>query len=95
MDITYSADPKELDAFVQVAATESKDGSVRIRVQPSIYRDGQYKPWPEVTWILRCETAEEAIAVKDVLRECFAALLRKGTDGLEGLEEVRGVLQAI
>ena len=92
---TYSAEPKELDQIVRNVAATTEDGRVRLRFQPTIYSEGQYKPWTDVTWILQCETADEAIAVKDTLRECFAALIRVGEKGPEGLAEVGRLLATI
>ena len=90
MLVDYSAEPKELNQFVLDIAAEHKTGEVRIRLQPTIYRDGQYKPWPGITWMLSAESAEEAIQVKEMLRACFAAVGRLDgpTPVLEALEKL-------
>jgi len=69
-------DRKQLrDAF---AARKGK--AIKLRIQPLIYQGdpeggrGNYKPWRDVSWTIDCETVEEAMTFRDVLKAVFERL---------------------
>jgi hypothetical protein len=81
MEMSYSADVDHIDEPVQQAAEERKPGeSIRIRLQPSIFRRplGQHRMWPGVSWTVDCATVEEAIALREAMRAFFEAIVRDG-----------------
>jgi hypothetical protein len=84
MEQTYSADVDHIDEPIEEAAAERTQvgESIRIRVQPSIYRRvlGQHRMWAGVSWTIDCATVEEAVALREALRVFFEALARDGPE---------------
>lgn len=80
METSYSADIAHIDDAVRQAAAESEGGTVRIRLQPSLYRKGvgQHRDWAGVSWTIDCRDVHEAIALREGLRVFFEALGRAG-----------------
>ncbi len=67
MEMSYSKDVDKLDEPIIEAAAEQKAGeTIRIRVQPSIFRRklGQHRMWPGVSWTLDCQNVDEAVALR-------------------------------
>lgn len=102
MEITYAADTEQLDQFVkdveaeilaererELQGTPSGRGEIRLRVQPTVRRGGNYVAWPGVSWLVSCQSADEAIAVREALRACFEAMAARGP------AKVRTVLTAL
>lgn len=80
MEITYAADTEQIDVAVREIAAEQVDGTVRLRVQPTIRKGGNYVSWTGVSWLVTCADADEAIAVREALRAFFAAVQELGPD---------------
>jgi len=82
MDATYSANVDQIDQpVIEAAAERTKVGeTIRIRVQPSIFRRaiGQHRMWPGVSWTLDCASPEEAIALREAMRVFFAQTAQVG-----------------
>lgn len=89
MEITYAADTEQLDQFVRdveaemradqtVGAVPGTRAEIKLRVQPTVRRGGNYVAWPGVSWLVSCRSAEEAIAVRETLRACFEAMATRG-----------------
>lgn len=81
MEMTYSADVDHIDEPIQAAAEEqTADETIRIRLQPSIFRRrlGQHRMWAGVSWTVDCANLDEAIALRQALRAFFEALIRDG-----------------
>lgn len=76
MKTMYSADTD--DRVIEEAGRESPEGEIRIRVQPAVYRGGNYMAWQGVSWTLECANGAEAIGVRDALKEFFGAVQRVG-----------------
>lgn len=87
MITNYSAETD--DTLVEEVAASAPNGEVTLRLQPTIRRQGNYVGWAGVSWTLTCEGAAEAIALRDALREFFAAVGRRDP------ATVRKVLQGI
>jgi hypothetical protein len=81
MEVTYSAaiNPS-LDQPVHDAQTERPGKPIRIRLQPTIFRlrdgglGGQQQAWAGVSWIVECQSAAEAIELKEALKRFFDAV---------------------
>jgi hypothetical protein len=91
VNVAYSADVDHLDEAPREAEAERPNEPIRIRVQPGIFRKaggaaGQYKSWLDVSWIMECKDAEEAIALREAMRVFFEQV------GTRGPEAVRAVL---
>jgi hypothetical protein len=87
MEMSYSADVDHIDEPVIEAAAEQKPGeTIRIRVQPSIFRRvlGQHRMWPGVAWTVDCATPAEAVQLREALRAFFEAVVRVGPGPLIG-----------
>lgn len=82
--VNYAADVEQIDRMIQEIAAERPEGDVRLRLQPTILRGGDYRAWQGVSWTLTCQDAEEAIAVRDALKEFFQAVARTGAGVVEG-----------
>lgn len=78
MEISYAADTEQIDAAIREMAAEQVDGIVRLRVQPTVRRSGNYVSWPGVSWLVTCQDADEAIAVREALRAFFVAVGQRG-----------------
>jgi hypothetical protein len=56
-----------------------RPGTIKIRVQPTLLRkDGQYRNWQDVRWLLECDSADEAFAARDAMRVFFEVMTRCG-----------------
>jgi hypothetical protein len=88
MDVIYSADAQDLDRVVWEAQAERPDRPIRVRLQPTLLRVkagqtlGNHRSWPGVSWMLECQTAEEAIAVRLAMEVFFGALARLGAEAV-------------
>lgn len=85
METSYSADIDHIDDAVKLAAAERREGeSIRVRLQPSLYRRsvGQHRDWAGVSWCIDCTGVEEAIALREALRVFFEALGRVGPNAV-------------
>lgn len=94
MQVKYSVrGPEALDRIVHEAYAERPDKPVRIRLQPVVYRldargghaKAMYRSWPDVHWLVECDTAAEAVALRETLKLFFEVL---GTAGCEGVRQV-------
>ena len=83
LDVNYTQDVDAVDAQAQAAADDT--GRVRIRVQPYLYREKQYVPWEGARWLLQCESAEEAIELRETLKVLFELMRRKTTSDVRQL----------
>jgi hypothetical protein len=86
MEVTYSAAVNlSLDQPVHDAQAERPGKPIRIRLQPTIFRlreggasAGQQQAWAGVSWIIECQSAAEAIELREALRRFFDAVGRIG-----------------
>lgn len=84
MQISYSVSQRDLDQLVRDAAAERPGQPVRIRLQPTVYRQaadasrGQQAAWAGVSWNVECETPEEAIALRRALEAFFVGVATCG-----------------
>lgn len=82
MEMSYSKDVDRIDEPVQEAEAERTNANqtIRIRIQPSIFRRplGQHRMWPGVSWTLDCQSAEEAIALREAMRLFFEQVAAVG-----------------
>lgn len=78
MEVLYSADTPDIDRPAHDAAAERGEKSVRLRLQPNLLRGRNYIVWPGVSWVVECKDADDAIAVREALREFFALLKQCG-----------------
>ena len=89
MDVTYSANARDLDRPAFEAHAERPNRPIRLRLQPTLLRVkagqtlGNHRSWSGVSWTLECQTAEEAIAVRLALEAFFAALGVHGAAAVE------------
>lgn len=88
MEMSYSADLPEIDAPAVQAAAARPNGGVKMRLQPGLLTaKGTYQAWSGVSWTVSCANAAEAIAVREALRACFAAIASRGADGVTRMLE--------
>lgn len=87
VDINYSMDASERDDFVREIA-EGRD-EVRMRLQPNFLVDGNYRAWSGVSWVVKLQNADEAIALRESMKAFFAAV------GRSSALDVRRVLEGI
>lgn len=84
MQTDYSRDLVDPDQALHDAADERPGKPIRLRIHPTILRKaphgGQYQPWKGVSWMLDCESPEEAIAFREALRLFFTTLNQQGHD---------------
>jgi hypothetical protein len=93
MIVNYSADVSTIDEPPSIAKAERPDKPIRIRIPLLLWRlreggpsgAGQYRTWNDVSWILECETVEEALRVRDTLQLFFAAVRRNEIEALQTL----------
>jgi hypothetical protein len=84
MQTNYKTDARQdPDRMVTEAFKERPGKPVKLRIQPFIFRSGfgrggQYRAWPEVTWMVDCDTVQEVFLLRDVLRAFFRALTTHG-----------------
>lgn len=89
MEITYSADAIDRDRPAYEAQAERPDRPLRLRVQPTLLRQkpgqtvGLHRSWSGVSWAVECQTAEEAISIRQALQAFFAALAAFGPAAVE------------
>jgi hypothetical protein len=89
MDISYSADPTDIDRPAFEAQAERPDRPIRLRIQPTLLRVkpggnlGNHRSWSGVSWTLECPTAEEVVTVRLALQAFFAALAKHGAVAVE------------
>jgi hypothetical protein len=81
-------EPYREDTPIREALAERPGKPVKIRIQPAIWRlvgdtRGQYRAWREVSWMIECENAEEALALRDVMRAFFLKLGEEGPHAIE------------
>jgi len=86
--IHYSANIETLDQPAYAAEQERPGKPIRVRIAPLIFRlregdptsAGQYKAWTDVSWIVECAHATDAINLRDTLRLLFAQMAEHGID---------------
>lgn len=78
--VTYTRD--EVDTILEQGMNE-KTGTLKLRLQPSILVDGQYLSWSGVSWIVECDSPEEAMALRELLKRVFAVWSRQGTEAMQ------------
>jgi hypothetical protein len=96
MNVNYSADVSTIDQPPHDAKAERPDKTIRIRVPLLLFRlrpgstpgTGSYRSWNDVSWILECESVDEALRTRDTLQVFFAAV------GAHGIEAVHQLLTA-
>lgn len=75
MDVSYTADPIDLDQPAHEAAEARPGKPIRLRVIPTLLRaTGDYVAWRGVAWTVSCQTAAEAIEVRRALEAFFERL---------------------
>ena len=92
MHVNYSADVSTIDQPPHEAKAERPDKPIRIRIPLLLFRlreggtpgTGAYRTWNDVSWILECETVDEALRVRDTLQLFFATV---GRDGIEAVQQ--------
>jgi hypothetical protein len=85
--VTYSADVDHIDDQAYEAEAERPGEPIRIRIQPSIFRkaagaQGQHRAWLDVSWMLECKDAKEAIALREAMRIFFEQVGEKGAEAV-------------
>lgn len=99
MEMSYSADVDHIDDAIRDAAAERKTGeSIKIRVQPSIFRRtvAQHRMWPGVSWTVECSTVEEAIALREAMRTFFETVVQLGPEASQqAMEQAQRDARAI
>ena len=89
MIVNYSADVSSLDQPPLEAAQERPGKPIRLRVPLLVFRlhpppsrpgTGAYRTWNNVSWILECESVNEALAVRDTLQQVFSMIRMHGID---------------
>ena len=95
VNVAYSADVDHIDEAPFEAQAERPEEPIRIRVQPGIFRKaagaaGQYKSWLDVSWIMECQNAEEAIALREAMRAFFEAVGDRGPIAVKALLQPEG-----
>jgi hypothetical protein len=100
MDVTYSADIGDLDQAVQDAQAERPGKPIKIRLQPTIFRlrgaeatGGDHQAWKGVSWTLECQTAQEAIGLRETLRAFFTAVGAVGAGPVRHLLVTAGLTE--
>ena len=87
MEVNYSADVSTIDDPPHEAKAERPGKTIRIRVPLLIFRlresdgsssSGIYRTWNDVSWILECETAKEALQLRDTLQLFFTVVGKYG-----------------
>lgn len=86
MQVNYSADTSELDQPAIEAASERPGKSIRVRIPLLLFRlrDGEtpsagvYRSWNNVSWIIECTDADEALALRDGLAAFFDRIKHEG-----------------
>lgn len=78
----FAQDFADPDQPIREALAERPGKAVKIRVQPMLLRQangrGQYQAWKQVRWTLDCDTAAEALSIREALKAFFAAMQRCG-----------------
>lgn len=100
MQVNYSVDVTTLDEPVQAAAKERPGKPVRIRIPLLLFRlrdgatagSGAYRSWNNVSWIIECESAEEAIRARETLQTFFETVRAYGIESVH--EALRAWLTA-
>lgn len=88
MQVNYSADVSTIDQPPYDAKAERPDKPIRIRIPLLLFRlragatpgNGSYRTWNDVSWILECQSVEEALRVRDTLQLFFAWVGKDGID---------------
>lgn len=90
MQVNYSADVSALDQPVIEASRERPGKAIRIRIPLLLYRErpdgtassGVYRSWNNVSWIIECESAEEAVRTRETMQAFFSAIATYGVAGV-------------
>lgn len=64
---------KDIDDSLLEEAAHPETGKLKMRLQPSILKDGQYLSWPGVRWIVECDDPEDAQELRELLKLFFTA----------------------
>lgn len=88
MDIKYAGNRTDLDTILPIAQRARPGKPIRVRVQPTIFRDGSYHSWSGVAWRVDCGTLEEASALRQALQAFFEIV------DLQGIEQTKVMLEA-
>lgn len=83
MDVSYTADPVDLDQPVIDVAAERPGKPIRIRVLPMLLRaSSDYVAWKGVAWTVGCDSTAEAILVRRALEAFFERLGDSGPEAM-------------
>lgn len=101
MQTAYAGEPlADPDLIIREVVKERGGQPIRLRLPLTVLRDSthkgaQYMAWRDQVWAVDCDTAAEALALRDALRAFFATLNRIGPvavrDLLVDAEEAEGV----
>lgn len=92
MQVNYSADVSTIDQPPHEAMAERPGKPIRIRIPLLLFRlrdggsspgNGAYRTWNDVSWILECETVDEALRVRDTLQLFFAHMQKHGAEAVQ------------
>lgn len=89
MEVSYSADQKDIDEPLAEAKAERPAKSIKLRLQPAIFRlkpkatdgSGTYQAWRGVAWTVECDGEDDAIALREGLRMFFETVKVFGAEG--------------
>lgn len=75
----FTRDLDDPDQPIFDALSERPGKPLRLRVQPAIWRarpgrEPQYNSWRQTIWTLECDSADEALAVRDAMRTFFTTM---------------------
>lgn len=89
MEVSYSAGPRDVDRTLKHAQAERPGQPIRMRIQPTVLRqkpgqkEAQHTSWPGVSWVLECQTVDEAAGIRKALEAFFVAIAQHGPREVE------------